>query len=95
MNIVIAGVHCDHNNDEVYYTRANIDTSKSNNNNYEWIRWISSHFDHNNYPVVSVLISSQSIVWDVSLCDYQQWRFFILISDLEDCQRLRFEFHRY
>ena len=37
--------------------------------------------------------SSQNIVWNVSLCDYQQWWFFPLKSDLEDCQQLQFDFH--
>ena len=38
-------------------------------------------------------VSGQNIVWNVSLCDYRQWWFFLLISDLEDCHQLRFNFH--
>ena len=70
VNTVIADLQCNCNSDEVYYTSANIGISKSNNNNYEWIQWIKSHFNHN-HPVVSASVSSQSIVWNVSLCDYQ------------------------
>ena len=86
-------VQCYHNNDEVYYTNATIGISKSNNNNYEWIQGITSHFNHDKHPVVSNSVSSQSIVWNVSLCDYRQWWLFLLISDLEDCHQLQFDLH--
>ena len=44
VNTVIADIQCDLNSDKVYYTSASIGISKSNNNNYEWIQWIKSHF---------------------------------------------------
>ena len=76
------------------FLSSQLSNNRSNNNNYEWIQWIESLFDHSNHLVVSNSVLSQRIVWNVSLCDYQRWWCFISISYLEDCQQLRFKFYR-